>query len=250
MEPSVVSPFLVRFYQPEDRAAIRRICADTGFLGKPIDALFEDRELFADYLTRYYTDKEPESTLVIVQEGRVCGYLNGSRHLGRYKRFRLWDNLRLFGVGMWRYFTRPYGERTRQYVRWVLTRAGKENPLTPEGLPHFHINLLPEARSVAGTREIIDTFLRYLGENGEKGVYGQVIAYEARRASRMFERFGFRVVDQARVTKYSHLHDGEVYLFTIIKDLEKNVSLYGNSGNSGNEKDQDKAAADAADAAV
>ncbi|HEY8964830.1 MAG TPA: GNAT family acetyltransferase [Candidatus Methylacidiphilales bacterium] len=230
MEPAPVpaSPVLnVRFYRPEDRAAVRRICAETGFLGKPIDVLFEDRDLFADYLTRYYTDKEPESTLVIEVDGKVSGYLTGSRHLKRYKMFRFRDNARLFLVGMWRYFTRPYGAATRQYVRWLLTRAGKENPHTPQGLPHFHINLLPEARSVAGTRGLIDAFLDYLRREGDTGVYGQMVTFDSRRGTRMFERYGFRVVDQVEVTKYKHLHEGGIFLFTIVKDLAANVSLYG-----------------------
>jgi hypothetical protein len=41
----------VRPYRAHDLPAVRRICADTGFLGKPINPVFEDRELFADYLT-------------------------------------------------------------------------------------------------------------------------------------------------------------------------------------------------------
>ena len=54
----------IRPYRADDREGVRRVCADTGFLGTPIDPVFEDRELFADYLTSYYTDREPESTLV------------------------------------------------------------------------------------------------------------------------------------------------------------------------------------------
>ncbi|SDU14184.1 hypothetical protein SAMN05444156_2208 [Verrucomicrobium sp. GAS474] len=239
LEPKAEPPVLtVRFYRPEDRPVIRRICAETGFLGKPIDPLFEDRELFADYLTRYYTDIEPESTLVIESGGVVQGYLNGSRRVGQYKRFRFRDNARLFLVGAWRYFTRPYGAETRQYVRWLMTRAGKENPVTPQDLPHFHINLLPPVRSVAGTRAIIDAFLKYLVEQGEKGVYAQVISYEARRAVRTFERYGFEVIDQKEVTKYRHLHDGGIFLFTIIKDLKANGSLYGSDLGKGKGKHQ------------
>ena len=55
---------IIRPYHPADRPALRAICADTGFLGQPIDPIFEDRELFADYLTAYYTDEEPESIFV------------------------------------------------------------------------------------------------------------------------------------------------------------------------------------------
>ncbi len=57
--------FRVRAYCPEDRPAIRRICADTGFLGSPIDPVFEDRELFADFLTAPYTDAVPENCFVL-----------------------------------------------------------------------------------------------------------------------------------------------------------------------------------------
>ena len=53
-----------RKYRPSDRAAVRRLCCETGFIGNPIDPVFEDRELFADFLTAYYTDFEPESAFV------------------------------------------------------------------------------------------------------------------------------------------------------------------------------------------
>src|SRR5476651_390820 len=84
----------IRPYSPEDRAALRAICADTGFLGQPIDPVFEDRELFADYLTSYYTDAEPESTFVCELNGEVKGYLMGSRFPKRKARYEM----RLFPV--------------------------------------------------------------------------------------------------------------------------------------------------------
>ncbi len=86
---SASGSWTVRFYRPEDRTAIRQICADTGFLGKPIDPVFEDRELFADYLTSYYTDSEPQSTLVCEIDGVVKGYLTGCRFPGRKTFFEI-----------------------------------------------------------------------------------------------------------------------------------------------------------------
>ncbi|MEJ2699910.1 MAG: hypothetical protein P8Z70_09665 [Desulfuromonadales bacterium] len=44
-------PVRIRRFRQSDREAIRRICCDTGFLGAPIDAIYQDRELFADLLT-------------------------------------------------------------------------------------------------------------------------------------------------------------------------------------------------------
>ena len=220
-------PHVIRPYRATDREAIRAICADTGFLGRPIDPVFEDRELFADYLTSYYTDAEPESTFVCELDGEVKGYVMGSRFPRKKESFEKRLLPGLVARGLWRYFTRPYNAASRKYVKWILTQARKEVPFTPPDIPHFHFNIRPEARSVAATREMVDTFLQYLADCGEKQVYGQVVAYESRRGGRMFARYGFRVVDEREVTKYRDLHPGKIFLFTIIKDLTANVSLYG-----------------------
>ena len=218
---------VIRPYRPEDRPALRAICADTGFLGRPIDPVFEDRELFADYLTSYYTDAEPESTVVCELNGEVKGYLMGSRFP---KRKASYETRMLPGLvlrGLWRYLTRPYNAASRRYVRWILTQARKENPFTPPDIPHFHFNIRPEARSVAATAELVDTFLAYLYERGDKQVYAQVVTYESRRGVRMFARYGFRVIDEREVTKYRDLYPGKIYLVTILKDLNLNPKLYG-----------------------
>jgi hypothetical protein len=218
---------VIRPYRAEDRPILRDICADTGFLGRPIDPVFEDRELFADYLTSYYTDAEPESTFVCELNGEVKGYLMGSRFPKRKARFETRMLPGLVLRGLWRYFTRPYHAASRKYVRWILTQARKQNPFTPPDIPHFHFNIRPEARSVASTVELVDTFLQYLYDNGERQVYAQVVTYESRRGDRMFARYGFRVIDQREVTKYRDFHSGKIYLFTILKDLDLNPKLYG-----------------------
>ena len=216
----------VRPYRRDDRAAIRTICADTGFLGKPIDPVFQDRELFSDYLTSYYTDAEPEGIFVCEVNGQVKGYVMGSRFPKRKSRFEARMLPGLVARGLWHYLTWPYNTASRRYVRWVLTRARHEVPMAPPDMPHLHFNILPEARTVQSTRTAVDMCLRHLWENGEKQVYGQVVTYDDRRGARLFERWGFRVVDEREVTKYRELDPRKVYLFTIVKDLTKNVSIY------------------------
>jgi len=218
---------IIRPYRPEDREAVRAICADTGFLGRPIDAVFEDRELFADYLTRYYTDREPESTFVCELDGEVKGYVMGSRFPQSKSRYEMWLLPTLVLKGLWRCFTRPYKATTRSYMRWIITKARQENPFTPPDIAHFHFNVRPEARSISASRELVDTYLKYLRDHGEKQVYAQVVAYETRRGVRTFERYGFRVIDEREVTKYRDYYPKKIYLFTILKDLALNPSLYG-----------------------
>jgi hypothetical protein len=213
-------PHVIRPYRPGDRAAIRRICADTGFLGKPIDPVFEDRELFADYLVNYYLDAEPESTFICELDGEVKGYVMGSRFPRRKARYEALHLPLLALRGTWRCLTRPYHAASRRYIRWILTQARNEVPPAPPNLPHMHFNILPEGRSVAATRELLDVFFAHLRDGGEKGVYGQVVSYGVRRD-------GFRVIDQREVTKYREFYPERVELFTVVKDLALNARTYG-----------------------
>src|SRR5260221_7844890 len=148
MEPIPALPAkerrVIRPCRPEDRPILRAICADTGFLGQPIDPVFEDRELFADYLTSYYTDAEPESTFVCELDGEVKGYLMGSRFPRRKARHEARMLPRLVLRGLWRCFTRPYNAAIRRYVWWILTQSRKEIPFTTTDTPHFHINTRPK----------------------------------------------------------------------------------------------------------
>ena len=223
----IVGRHVIRPFRPADRAALRAICADTGFLGQPIDPVFEDRELFADYLTSYYTDAEPESTFVCELEGEVKGYVMGSRFPKRKAAYEARMLPGLVARGLWRYFTRPYNAASRKYVRWILTQARVEQPFTPPDIPHFHFNIRPEARRVATTVAMVDMFLQYLCDAGDKQVYGQVVTYDTRRGPRLFERYGFRVIDEREVTKYRDIHPGKIHLFTILKDLTRSPTLYG-----------------------
>ena len=96
--------FTIRSFRKIDREAVRRLCCDTGFLGAPIDPVYEDRQLFADFLTTYYTDWEPESSFVIEVGGEIRGYLLGSRKPLRNQLYSFWQNVSLFLKALTRYF--------------------------------------------------------------------------------------------------------------------------------------------------
>src|SRR5436190_7853909 len=113
--------FTLRKYQPADRARVRELCGDTGFLGNPIDPVFEDRELFADYLTAYYTDWEPESSFVLLVNGEIRGYLLGSRHPFRQQLYNFFNNIALFLRGVVRY--PRYNAASKKFVHWILRQA-------------------------------------------------------------------------------------------------------------------------------
>ncbi|MEO7317493.1 MAG: GNAT family acetyltransferase [Chthoniobacteraceae bacterium] len=216
--------FAIRKFQRTDRARVRELCCETGFLGKPIDPVFEDRELFADYLCAYYTDWEPESAFVLLVNGEIRGYLLGSRHPLRQQIYNLYNNVALFLRGIFRY--PRYHAASKKFVHWILRQAWREVPAAPRRTAHFHINLLADARSVANSRALVDSYLKYLYENGERRVFGQMVVFEDRRGVKMFERYGFKVLNKIAITKYRDLHPEPVYLCTVIKDLDANDRLY------------------------
>jgi hypothetical protein len=209
---------VIRSYRASDREAVRRLCCQTGFLGEPIDPVYEDRELFADFLTTYYTDKEPESSFVLEIGGEICGYLLGSRKPLRNQFYSFHQNIRLFVRALARYS--GYNDRSRRFIRWMISHGWREVPAAPRRTPHFHINLLADARKMSTTRALMSAYLSYLYRCGEKRVYGQIVTFESRRGEKMFERYGFRVMNRAEITKYKAFYPESVYLSTVIKTLE------------------------------
>jgi len=207
----------VRPYEARDREAVRRLCCETGFLGKPIDPVFEDREMFSDYLTSYYTDVEPESCFVLEHEGIVKGYLLGSRKPFRQQIHSIFLNGSLFLRALVRY--RGYQPATREFIAWILKNSWKEVPATPRRTAHFHFNVLPEAQGVAGTRTLMNAYFAYLESKGEKSVFGQMVTFESRRGAKVLERYGFRVLERRQLTKWKDKHPEPVYLTTVIKQL-------------------------------
>ena len=210
--------FTIRSYRASDREAVRRLCCETGFLGEPIDPIYEDRELFADFLTTYYTDHEPESSFVIEKDGELRGYLLGCRRPLLNQLYSFYQNICLSIRALLRYGS--YSETSRRFIRWIVMNGWREVPAAPRRTPHFHINLLPDARKVSTTRALFSAYFGYLYRHGEKRVYGQIVTFESRRGEKMFTRYGFKVLNRARITKYDTVHPESVYLSTVIKDLD------------------------------
>jgi hypothetical protein len=218
MDSTKEGSYIIRNYRASDRDAVRALCCSTGFLGEPIDPVYEDRELFADFLTTYYTDHEPESCFVLEMKGQICGYLLGSRWPFRNQLYSLYQNVWLFLRALGRYFR--YNSRSRRFIRWTLVHGWREVPAAPRRTPHFHINLLPTARKVSTTRALMSAYLSYLYRCGEKRVYGQMVTFESRRGEKMFERYGFKVMNRAEITKYKAYYPESVYLSTVVKTID------------------------------
>jgi len=216
---SEAKEFQVRKYRAADRDALRAVCCETGFLGNAIDPVFEDRELFADFLTGYYLKHEPDSAFVVTKDQRVQGYLIGSSAIQKHQLYSVLQAFSCTGRVLCRYSR--YKPESRRYIHWILTKAWREVPAAPRHIGHFHINLLPPVRSIAVFRELTETYFRYLYEQGIRQIHAQVVTFDGRRGLKLFERYGFKVLNQSEITKYRQFIDRTVYLSTVVKELQK-----------------------------
>lgn len=193
----------VRSYVPEDRPTIRRLCCDTGFLGKPIDSVFQDRDLFADLFTAAYLEHEPEWALVAEAEGQVVGYLLGSVRRDfdlvlMYKGLPIASKM-LYNLLTGRYARHP---RSRYFVRWLLTSGYQEQPKHPPGAAHLHMDLDDRFRGRGIARRLWRTYEQRLRSAGIKECYGAFFSHPHRRPESVYARYGFSVFDRKRTTVF------------------------------------------------
>ncbi len=213
---------LIRPYSPSDRAAVRHICCETGFSGDPVDPLFCDRDAFADFLTRYYTDWEPESTLIVEDDGQVTGYLTACIRYRYFKAVQLY----LFTCVIipkiaFRLLTGRYNAQSRAFLKWICLKGNRETPAAPKRSAHFHFNLLKDYRRAGIGLRLVVRLKEILRSRGVKRVYGQIQTSDGRRTERVFQHYGFEFYDKCKVTKFQDFHDNTIYCSTLVYDFEK-----------------------------
>ncbi len=169
---------VVRAYRATDREVVREICRQTAFRNLGSAAVFEDGELFADYWTKYYTDFEAESCLLLEENGVVVGYLLGCVDSLRFASVMARSILPgLLARLLWRCLCGRYHQRhSRRMVSWLLFRSWREAPPVPrKRFPaHYHCNILPRGYGKRFYSLLVLSFLDRLEQLGITGLHGQV----------------------------------------------------------------------------
>ncbi|MDE3098190.1 MAG: GNAT family N-acetyltransferase [Verrucomicrobiota bacterium] len=194
---------LIRRYQPRDRDAIRRLCCDTGFLGNPIEAIFTDRDVFADLFTRPYLDFESRWAWVAESPEGVAGYLLGSvsplfHYTLLFAGFQTTLKM-LRRAALGRYKTRP---RDARFVRWVFTSGYREQPRHPDRAAHLHLNVDKAHRGLGLARRLWHAFETELRTADVQRCYGAFFSFPRRRPEQVYSRFGFSVFDRKPTTLF------------------------------------------------
>ena len=214
---------VVRKYSPEDRSAVRTICYDTGLIGDPIDPYFGCFDLFADIWTTYYTDYEPESCFTAELDGKVVGYLMGSKDTvlqEEIHRRKIMPQVRrklfTFGYKVDRRFFSFMCRHLRTWWRGELSH--NEDEIIREYPAHLHMNLAEGYRSGAIGSKLMSAYLDYLRENNVRGLHLGTTSHN-RLALPFYEKWGFRIVSRRCFTLYEGIVPGKMELLFFAREL-------------------------------
>jgi hypothetical protein len=69
---------------------------------------------------------------------------------------------------------------------------------------------------------MLETFLQFLAEQRVAQTSAQMVTFDDRRGLELLERYGFRVLNRSRITKFAKFTNQSVYLTTIFRDVPRN----------------------------
>jgi GNAT superfamily N-acetyltransferase len=202
---------LIRPYGSHDRDAIRHIYAETAFFGEPVEAYFDDRELYGDLGIDPYLNRCADYIFVADDGDAIAGYVLGSPtgDVGN----RQWT-LRMLPIVLLRLAAGRYrvGRKTLTHALAETTAAMRGELLeirSDEYPANLHINLLPQYRGQGLGSALMRAYLDNLRNHGIAGVH--VVSSDRNGAAlRMYERFGFKVLAERTTRMWKQHVGGEV----------------------------------------
>jgi len=183
----------IRPYEPRDRAALRQICCDTADAGQPVEKFFPNREVFADLLTNYYTEFEPQSTFVADNGGEVVGYTTGCLDTKRFLRTMkrrivpaIFFKALVRGV-LWH----PQTVRLLRANLGLWLKSGhRTGPALDDYPAHLHVNVRQGFRGQKVGQRLVEKFCQRALAAAVRGVHAGVSAENA-QARHFFQGLGF-----------------------------------------------------------
>lgn len=190
----------IRKLDHNDRADVRRIACETAFLGESLASCFDDDEILADALTLYFTDYEPDSCLVAVDEDRVVGYVTGAKNSATMRRvFRAKVMPRLFRKAVLTGTCfRPKAWRFLFHVMMSFLRGEFCTPDVSREYPAtLHINVDARFRGTKVGTQLMDRYLGFLKSEAVPGVHVNTMSERARS---FFQKQGFGLLAEGKRT--------------------------------------------------
>ena len=187
----------IRKFHLSDRVSVRKICWDTSFLENPTEFIDEE-ELLADFLTIYFTDYEPESCFVALDQERVVGYLIGTKDVR--KMWRVFVS-KIFPQLLMKFLQKMtlFKKKNLKFLFHVLRSFFKGEFISSDFIDSypasFHVNFAKEYRRSGGGRALFEAYVQYLRSNDIKGVH---VGTMSEAAMHFFSALDFKILHQSQ----------------------------------------------------
>ncbi len=197
-----MSDIVIRQFTKNDRADVRRISCDTAFLGMDNKLFFDNDEILADVLTLYYTDYEPQSCFVAVEEDKVIGYIIGTKDV---RRMHITFNKRILPQTIGKALRKGFFKRANNlkfflHVAVSFLRGEFFAPDFSRKYPAtLHINIDKNFRGRKIGEKLIEHYLNYLKEEKVAGIHFGTMSEGAKK---FFIKLGFSILFEG---KHSYL---------------------------------------------
>ncbi len=204
--------FVVDRYRPRDRRAIRDICVTTAWMGDPAPRRIVDEWIWAEFWTRYFTDRESRHVWVVrdTPASEVVGYLTGTADVARVDRYVPFLLPGIAARAIRRRLLRRADSR-RAIVAILKSLVSGELEVPAWIRRRFpatcHIDLLPQARGQGLGARLMHTFLAQMRAIGLPGVHVQSLAANE-PVARLNRRAGFTPIHTATLHAFAHI-DGQ-----------------------------------------
>jgi len=199
-----VTEIKIRNYRKEDRKTIREIGLQSSILGEHRKTVFDD-EILADMLTVYFTDYEPQSCFVAEKEGRVIGYVLGTRDIRKMRKtmeYRI-----LPGLARKVFSSRQFLRRNNFILmKSMLSSFVKGEFKVPDFASEYpatlHVNIASGYRGKNTGSLLVNHFLEFLKREGVSGIHFGVLSESAKR---FFLKLDFEVLFEGKYTFLKYL---------------------------------------------
>jgi GNAT superfamily N-acetyltransferase len=168
-------------------------------MGEPAPERIGDDWVWAEFWTRYFTDREPQHTWVAedAADRQVAGYLTGTADAARVDRYAVfllpgivWRVIRM------RLMSRPASRRALLRMARSLTSGELDVParVLRRYPATLHIDLLPHARGKGIASRLFGRYVEAMRQLGVPGIHGQSLRDNTAIAA-FNRRAGFRLIE-------------------------------------------------------
>ncbi len=188
-----MADIIIRNYRTEEKRAVHRISVENSIFAEYKDELL-DETIFADLLTSYFIEYEPQSCFIAEKDGEIIGYVLGSEDVLEMRKkikYTIIPDIakKMFSNGL---LFRSHNLKLFENIIRSLFRGEFNVPdFYMEYPATLHVNIAAQYRGKMAGTLLVNHFLKYLKIRRVKGIHFGVLS---ERAKSFFLKLGFEIL--------------------------------------------------------